>query len=168
MSQPNKQAVSVIIYDEKRQNILLIKRRDIPVWVLPGGGIEEGESPELAAQRETYEETGYRIELVRKIAEYLPVNKMTQLTHFFEGKIVSGNAMIGSETKGIQFFSLNSLPILPPPYKGWIEDANRFLPSMLKKKIEGVTYWILIKLLIQHPFLVCRYLLTKIGIHLNR
>jgi 8-oxo-dGTP pyrophosphatase MutT (NUDIX family) len=168
MSASNKQAVSIIIYDEKKQNILLIKRRDIPVWVLPGGGIDEGESPETAAKREALEETGYQIELVRKIAEYQPVNKMTLLTHFFEGRVSLGKSSIGAETTEIQFFPLNTLPVLPPPYKGWIKDANHFHPYMLKKKIEGVTYWILLKLMIQHPILVARYLLTKIGIHWNK
>ena len=31
-------------YSEDRKEILLIKRRDVPVWVLPGGGIDSGES----------------------------------------------------------------------------------------------------------------------------
>lgn len=32
-------------------------------WTLPGGGLDFGESPEAGAVRETYEETGLRIEL---------------------------------------------------------------------------------------------------------
>lgn len=31
-------------------------------WTLPGGGLEEGEDPELAVRRELREETGFRIE----------------------------------------------------------------------------------------------------------
>lgn len=165
--QKEKQAVYGIVFNEARTEVLLIKRRDIPVWVLPGGGLDEGESPEEGAVREVLEETGYQTAVVRKIAEYLPVNKMTQLSHFFECRILKGSAETGSETQDVRFFPLDSLPLLPPPYAGWIRDAAANHPLMLRKKIEGVSYWVLLKLLVQHPILVGRYLLTKLGIHIN-
>ena len=41
-----------------RRFLLMIERRDGHGWALPGGCIEPGESPERAAIRELYEETG--------------------------------------------------------------------------------------------------------------
>ena len=35
-------------------------------WSVPGGGIEEGESQEQAAIRETMEETGYHVTLIQE------------------------------------------------------------------------------------------------------
>ncbi len=166
--QAEKQAVYGIVFNEDRTQVLLVKRRDIPVWVLPGGGLERGENPEQGALREVHEETGYEPSIVRKVAEYLPVNKMTQLSHVYECRIAKGSAKIGAETRDVSFFPLTQLPKMPPPYEGWIRDAAADHPALLRKKIEGVNYWVLLKLLAQHPILVGRYLLTKLGIHINR
>jgi 8-oxo-dGTP pyrophosphatase MutT (NUDIX family) len=159
-------SVACILFRDSK--ILLIKRRDIPVWVLPGGGIDPGESPEVAACREMEEETGYQVKIVRKIAEYSPTNRLAKLTHFYEVAVLDGAPKTGAETRAVEFFALNQLPLLPPPYKHWIADAAARHPMVLKKNVEGVNYATLLKLLIQHPVLVGRFLLTKLGIHINR
>jgi 8-oxo-dGTP pyrophosphatase MutT (NUDIX family) len=147
---------------------LLIKRRDIPVWVLPGGGIDAGETPDHAACREMEEETGCRVEIVRKIAEYTPTNRLAKFTHFYEVRPLGGALQTGTETLDVAFFPLDELPKhLPPPYRSWIADAAARRPDLLKKEVEGVNYATLLKLLARHPILVGRFLLTKIGIHLN-
>jgi 8-oxo-dGTP pyrophosphatase MutT (NUDIX family) len=164
----NRQAVSAIIFRNNKKELLLIKRRDIPVWVLPGGGIEPNETPEQAAVREVKEETGLEVSIKRKIAKYYPLNRLTQITHFFECDIVSGNLLVGSETKELQFFSKNQLPkYLAPPFQHWIEDALLDQTEVMEKKISSVTYKRMFQLLVMHPILVCRFLLTKIGIHIN-
>jgi len=124
---------------------LLIKRRDIPVWVLPGGGVDPGESPEKAACREMEEETGYQVKIVRKIAEYSPTNRLAKFTHFYEVEVVGGSSQTGAETRAVEFFELDHLPILPPPYRYWIADAAKRNPKMLKKNVEGVNYLTLLK-----------------------
>jgi 8-oxo-dGTP pyrophosphatase MutT (NUDIX family) len=58
-----------LVVDEHR-NVLLIRARDLrnrPVWTLPKGALNEGESAEAAALREVREETGYRCEVVREL-----------------------------------------------------------------------------------------------------
>jgi 8-oxo-dGTP pyrophosphatase MutT (NUDIX family) len=158
-------SVACILFRDSK--ILLIKRRDIPVWVLPGGGIDPGESPEKAACREMEEETGIQVKIIRKIAEYSPTNRLAKLTHFYEVEVIQGLPKIGAETRAVEFFEFDQLPILPPPYRYWIADAVKRHPEMLKKNVEGVNYLTLLKLLIQHPLLVGRFLLTKMGIHFN-
>ncbi len=163
------ESVAVIIFNPEKTKILLTRRRDIPVWVLPGGGIEPLESPEAAAVREADEETGCKTALVRKIAEYLPVNKMTRYTHFFELKIIKGSPKKSAETLEALYFPIDALPaLMPPPYSDWIQDALRDPgDGIIRKKIEGVNYWVLFKLFVKHPLLVGRFLLTKLGIHIN-
>jgi 8-oxo-dGTP diphosphatase len=156
----------ILIVDD---SLLLIQRRDIPVWTLPGGGIDPGETPEAAAIREMEEETGLKVKIKRKIAEYTPINRLARFTHFFEVQTISGAPALGPETLNIRFFPRQNLPsLLPPPYAEWIEDAFLHAPDVLKKRLTHVTYLKLFTSLLRHPILVFRFLLTKIGIHLNK
>lgn len=57
--------VGVIVVS--RKGVLLVRRDKDPgkgLWSIPGGGVELGESQELAAIREVREETGVEIELL--------------------------------------------------------------------------------------------------------
>ncbi len=158
--------VCILILDDKA---LLIQRRDIPVWVLPGGGIDPGESPEEAACREMEEETGLKVEIIRKIAEYTPINKLARFTHFYEVKKIEGKLTTGSETFDLKFFHRFQLPKHFPDFqKEWIEDAFQRAPHVLHKKLTYVTYFKLFTTFLKHPTLVLRFLLTKLGIHFNR
>lgn len=163
------ESVSCVIFNEAKDQVLLIKRRDIPVWVLPGGGIEREELPEQAAVREAEEETGLKLALERKIAFYQPKNRLTKPTHFFECKVVGGSLQKGFETRDIGFFSLNDLPSrLVPFYKTWIDDAFLFSSEVLQKKIRKTSYGHFFLYLLTHPLLVIQFLLTRVGIHFNR
>ena len=162
-----QESVNGIVFSDDRQSILLIKRRDVPVWVLPGGGIDPGESPEAAATREVEEETGYKVQISRKVGEYTPKCRLAHFTHLYECTILSGKPTLSDESQGVQFFPLKTLPLLPPPYPDWIEDAASCHSQVLKKIITSVNYPALIKNLILHPILVSRFILTKIGIIIN-
>jgi|SRR5579859_4083550 len=51
-------ACSLYLFDPSHQSILLIKHKGLGVWLPPGGHVEEGELPHIAALREAFEETG--------------------------------------------------------------------------------------------------------------
>jgi 8-oxo-dGTP pyrophosphatase MutT (NUDIX family) len=58
-----------LVFDDEGR-VLLIRARDLrnqPVWTLPKGALNPGESSVDAALREVREETGYRCELVREL-----------------------------------------------------------------------------------------------------
>ncbi len=58
-----------VVVDEQGR-VLLIRARDLrnrPVWTLPKGTLNEGETSAEAALREVREETGYRCEVVREL-----------------------------------------------------------------------------------------------------
>ena len=60
---------SAFIINPENKKILLVKHSDYDKWVQPGGHIEDDETPEEAAVREVYEETGLKITL---IGEHFP------------------------------------------------------------------------------------------------
>jgi 8-oxo-dGTP diphosphatase len=162
------ETVIAAIFTKNRKKVLLIKRRDVPVWVLPGGGIEKNEKKEDAVVREVKEETGFAIKIIKKVGEYTPINKLTKFTHLYECEIISGTFQITDETKDIQFFDLNNLPkYLPPPFPLWIQDAYKNEKQLIKQKLTSITYRGFFKALFMHPILIIRFVLSRMGLNIN-
>ena len=158
---------NVIVFGKSSNKILLVKRRDVPVWVLPGGGIEDGETPTQAAIRETKEETGFTIKIVRQVARYTYKNSRKQ-NHLFEGRVVSGIATLNNEANAIGFFDIDNLPELKHPLiSEWLKDFRKKSSKVIVREIQGVTVEQALSQIHRHPILVIRFLLTRAGIHIN-
>ena len=54
-------AVSMVVMDEKKERVLLIRQYGRPHWVLVAGYVNQGEDAEDAAAREVREELGLRV-----------------------------------------------------------------------------------------------------------
>ena len=164
----SKSSVAGVLFNKDRSKVLLIKRRDVPVWVIPGGGIDVGESPESAMRREFLEETGLTVIIKRQVAFYTPINRLSLPLHLFECSLVKGELTTGEETQGINFFSLNDLPKpLFFLHKEWIEEAKKNSSEIVKKKLTQITYFNLVKYFLQHPVQVARLILSRCGIPFN-
>ena len=110
----------------QNNKILLTQRDDFETWILPGGGVEEGESIAQAAIRETKEETGLDVELIRLVGIY------SRLGNYLGGHIVLFVARpIGGERKcqegetiAVEWFPFSQIPSpLSIGHKKRIEDA---------------------------------------------
>jgi len=69
-------AVGTVIHDPDRGVLMLWRHRFIPDtwgWEIPAGRVDEGESLEDAAIRESVEETGWRPQSVRPLISYTPM-----------------------------------------------------------------------------------------------
>lgn len=160
---PMKQAAIAVIFNDARTEVVLVKRRDVPVWVLPGGGVDAGEKSEAAAVREAFEETGLQVEIKKKVGEYSPINSLAEYTEVFECASVGGHLTLGDETAAVQYWRVDALPkTLFVVHKDWLQDAFRNEPVVLQKKINQVTYWNVFLHFCLHPTWVLRFLWTKV------
>lgn len=155
-----------LVFRNNYKEILLVKRRDIPIWVLPGGGIEDGETPKQAAIRETFEETGYNVEIIREVGKYF-FGRKRKVNYIYESKIISGVKTLSSESKAIEYFKISNLPELMSPYVPmYIEDVLLKKDKVIVRDVKKLPFSFWIKL-IKHPIIFFRYLLTVFGIHWN-
>ena len=101
------------IFDDKRK-VLLCHRRDIDAWNLPGGRVEDSESPWEAAVREVREEVGLEVKIARLTGLYWKPDT-SELVFNFEAEVVSGHPGLSDEADEVGYFSLEELPATTAP-----------------------------------------------------
>jgi ADP-ribose pyrophosphatase YjhB (NUDIX family) len=114
--QPSLGMGIAIIEDGK---ILLTKRRDFPVWCIPGGHLSPGESLVDAAIREAKEETGLDVELLNLVGVYSMPFKWENgsCEIILRACRISGDLIRSTnETIDAAFYSFEELP---PDLIGW-------------------------------------------------
>ena len=113
-----------IIRDEKGR-VLWIRRRDNGWWGLPGGGIEFGETPVDAVVRESFEETGFTVEVLR-LAAIDWKRKVADAVFVFECRVTGGTATLSDESSEVRFIDMAEPPDAPPHI---IERIRRVIAS---------------------------------------
>ena len=105
---------AAIIWDERRERILLTRRSDNGRWCLPGGRMESGESAAEACAREVLEETGLRVRVARLVGvytspdfviEYADGNRYQIVAMSFEAEVSGGQLTLTEETTEFGFFT---------------------------------------------------------------
>ena len=118
-------AYAVLVDDRDRILLALWNEGPAPAWTVPGGGVEDGETPEQAAIREVWEETGYRVELTRLLGrdtftfaadERLDGSgrALDVVRIVFEGRIVAGELAheVGGTTDRAAWIPIAEVPSL--------------------------------------------------------
>lgn len=153
----NDAAIGIVIDSDGR--ILWVKRRDLAIWVLPGGGIDDGETPEEAVIREVEEETGLTVSLVRKSTLLLPVNRWTRKTHIYVCRAEKGTPSPQPESAEVEYFTTPPSPCFPL-HEDWAKEAlanQAFRVRPLHEFSWGRVGCFFLK----HPIILFRYLLMR-------
>ncbi len=95
--------------------LLLVRERADGGWTMPGGWADVGDGPSEAAERETWEEAGFRVK-ARKVIGVYDANRIGPLQVFHAYKIVflceliEGEARPSDETSEVAFFGEGDIP----------------------------------------------------------
>ena len=92
--------------------ILLCRRAIQPrhgLWTLPAGFMENGESTEQAAMRETWEEAGARVE-IRSLYSVFSIPHISQVYMLFRGDLCEGHYAPGAESLECELFDAHTVP----------------------------------------------------------
>ena len=106
---PNMVVGCLVDYEGK---ILLGRRAIEPragFWGLPAGFLENGESVEDGAKRETMEEVGLKVEILRLHCVY-SISHINQIYLFFLAKVTDPTLILGEETLEADYFRPADIP----------------------------------------------------------
>ena len=132
--------VRVIILDERNQ-VLMVRQhhegRDI--WMVPGGGIEDGETSSQAGVREVREETGLDVKIGKLIwhVEEVSEERGQRFVNFFLAEMEGGKLELGTDPefskddqvlREVRFMSKEEMCHLEVLYPEYLKDELwRFL-----------------------------------------
>lgn len=99
----------------KNNKLLMVQERIDGGWCLPGGWVDVGDMPSYAAERETLEESGFKVKAKRLIGVYdsnriEPLNLYHSYKLVFFAEIIGGKSHTSDETTKVSFFGERELP----------------------------------------------------------
>ena len=104
---PRTRATAVVIKGD--QTLLIHRRNEDEYYVFPGGGVEEGETPEQAVLRELKEETSIEVKLIRLLEHELYDDGGENYSYLCE--YISGEPRLAEDSpeklkmeKGLQYY----------------------------------------------------------------
>ena len=114
--------------------VLLVREASDGLWTLPGGWADVNDSPAEAVERETFEESGFRV----KARKFAAVYDRAKHPHeppfpfhiyklFFLCDILGGSPSPSGETSAVDFFHPDALPPL---------SRTRLLPEQVQRLYE--------------------------------
>ena len=124
-----------VIIENDEEKILMVKQEhpERTVWMVPGGGIEEGETAAEAVVREMKEETGLDVTVGPMIfhIEEVSEKRGQRFVNFFMATVAGGDMHLGMDPefdaehqvlKELKFLSREEIQALPHVYPEFLRD----------------------------------------------
>ncbi|MGM5483528.1 MAG: NUDIX domain-containing protein [Nanobdellota archaeon] len=118
-----KKRTAVILKNNKKVLLIYRIKDQDKFYVVPGGGIEEGENAKESAEREMQEEASIKVKIKEKL--WRIKDNISDCTYFladdYEGKIIPSSEIIDKDTeknhrelRWVDIKNLDSIKIKPP------------------------------------------------------
>lgn len=122
-----------ICFNEKKE-LLMVKCHGSEEWVVPSGGIEEGESPEECCLREVKEETGYDVNILEQLlVKETSVKGIEVKTYYFIVEKVGTSTGIQDPDGIIAAVAWKSLPEVKTMSHTYPEDLDFLLKQFNRR-----------------------------------
>jgi nudix-type nucleoside diphosphatase (YffH/AdpP family) len=133
---------AILLYNKEKQTVILTRQFRLPTFLNGNesgmmievcAGLLDEKNPEDCIKRETEEETGYRIQDVKKVFEaYMSPGAITEILYFFTAEYepemkVSEGGGLSTEHEYIEVLELNFNQALEMVYNGEIKDAKTIM-----------------------------------------
>lgn len=136
-SLPKKRMASGVIIRNTRGEMLILKTTYKDHWEIPGGVIEENESPVAAAKREVLEELGIKIEIKNCLVIHYRAGQDGQdenIMFVFDGGILPKNKILKLDKKEISEARFVNYKTAAPLVGKRIASRLPFCKQALKEK----------------------------------
>lgn len=145
---------AILLYNKEKQTVILTRQFRLPTFLNGNesgmmievcAGLLDEKNPEDCIKRETEEETGYRIQDVKKVFEaYMSPGAVTEILYFFTAEYqpemkVSEGGGLASEHEYIEVLEIGFSNALAMVYNGEIKDAKTIM-LLLHAKSEGLLW----------------------------
>jgi ADP-ribose pyrophosphatase len=131
-------AVAIVPVDAEGRLVLVEQYRYATGKVLleiPAGTLEPNEDPDVCANRELQEETGYKPGKLQKLgAIYLAPGYSTELIHLYLATDLSESRLAGDEDEFIDILHLSLADVLDKITNNTIQDAKTISAVMLARE----------------------------------
>lgn len=108
---PTVEGVRVLALDREGRVLLIRQSYGSDGWVPPGGGLDAGEDPVVAAARELREETGCSLADAREVLVLVEnLHGAANIVHLVAGRADCEPVADGREIVAAAFFALDALP----------------------------------------------------------
>ena len=133
---------AILLYNKEKQTVILTRQFRLPTFLNGNesgmmievcAGLLDEKNPEDCIKRETEEETGYRVQDVKKVFEaYMSPGAVTEILYFFTAEYqpemkVSEGGGLASEHEYIEVMELDFNQAMEMVYTGEIKDAKTIM-----------------------------------------